>query len=85
MDRLQEQISGGWVRNVLKGLPIEPEEFYNEFYGEAIERIKKAVQSLQPTRHQRISLDLACTATATEGRITACLGSNTWQEICKRA
>jgi hypothetical protein len=41
MDRLQEQISGGWVRNVLKGLPIEPEEFYNEFYGEAIERIKK--------------------------------------------
>ena len=24
----------------LKGLPIEPEEFYHEFYGKAIERIK---------------------------------------------
>jgi hypothetical protein len=41
MDRLQEQTSGGCVRNVLKGMPIEPEEFYDEFYGEAIERIKK--------------------------------------------
>ena len=41
MDRLQEQTSGGCVRDVLKGLAIEPEEFYNEFYSEAIERIKK--------------------------------------------
>ena len=41
MNRLQEQPSGGYVRDVLKGLPIDPEEFYNEFYREAIERIKK--------------------------------------------
>lgn len=40
MNRLQEQPSGGHVRGFLERLPIKFESFYDEYYGEAIERIK---------------------------------------------
>jgi ankyrin repeat protein len=41
MNRLQEQPSIGHVRGVLKQVPTKLEDFYDDYYGEAIGRINK--------------------------------------------